>query len=42
VKVGSKEETVTVPKVTTTEKKIDVPTVDVTTAKEKEKAKSGG
>jgi hypothetical protein len=42
VKVGSKEETVKVPKVTTQEKKIDVPTVDVTTAKEKEKAKSGG
>src|SRR4051794_32840200 len=42
VKVGSKEETVKVPKVTTEEKKIDVPTVDVTTAKEKEKAKSGG
>jgi hypothetical protein len=42
VKVGSKEETVKVPKVTTEEKKIDVPTVDVTTAKEKEKAKTGG
>ena len=42
VKVGSKEATVTVPTVKTEEKKIDVPTVDVTTAKEKEKAKTGG
>ena len=42
VNVGKKEETVKVPKVTTEERKIDVPTVDVTTAKEKEKAKSGG
>jgi hypothetical protein len=42
VKVGSKEATVNVPKVTTEEKKIEVPTVDVTTAKEKEKAKTGG
>jgi hypothetical protein len=42
VKVGSKEATVNVPKVTTVEKKIEVPTVDVTTAKEKEKAKTGG
>ncbi|MGZ5848100.1 MAG: hypothetical protein ACXWJJ_11560, partial [Ramlibacter sp.] len=36
VKVGSKEETVKVPTVRTEEKKVDVPTVDVTTAKEKE------
>ena len=42
VKVGSKEATVNVPTVKTEEKKIEVPTVDVTTAKEKEKAKSGG
>ena len=42
VKVGSKEATVTVPTVKTEQKKIDVPTVDVTTAKEMEKAKSGG
>jgi hypothetical protein len=42
VKVGSKEATVTVPTVKTEEKKIDVPTVDITTAKEKEKAKNGG
>ena len=36
VKVGSKETTVNVPTVKTEEKKVDVPTVDVTTAKEKE------
>jgi hypothetical protein len=42
VKVGSKEATVNVPTVKTEEKKIEVPTVDVTTAKEKEKAKTGG
>jgi hypothetical protein len=42
VKVGSKEATVNVPTVKTEEKKIEVPTVDITTAKEKEKAKNGG
>ena len=42
VKVGSTEKSVTVPTVKTEEKKIEVPTVDVTTAKEKEKQKSGG
>ena len=36
VKVGKKEETVTVPKVETEKKTIDMPTVDVKTAKEKE------
>jgi len=36
VKVGSKEQTVKVPTVRTEEKKVDVPAVDVTTAKEKE------
>ena len=36
VKVGSKEATVTVPKVETQKKTIEVPTVDVKTAKEKE------
>ncbi|WP_427914460.1 hypothetical protein ACPWT1_05880 [Ramlibacter sp. MMS24-I3-19] len=36
VKVGSKETTVNVPTVKTEEKKVEVPTVDVTTAKEKE------
>lgn len=36
VKVGTKDATVNVPTVKTEEKKIDVPTVDVTTAKEKE------
>jgi hypothetical protein len=36
VKVGSKETTVNVPTVKTEEKKVDVPTVSVTTAKEKE------
>jgi hypothetical protein len=41
VKVGSKEATVTVPTVQTEEKKIEVPTVDVTTGKEKNAAKGG-
>jgi hypothetical protein len=41
VKVGSKEATVTVPTVKTEEKKIDVPTVDVTTGKEKNAGKGG-
>jgi hypothetical protein len=36
VKVGSTDATVKVPKVTTEEKKIEVPTVEVKTAKEKE------
>jgi hypothetical protein len=36
VKVGSKEATVTVPKVETEKKTIEVPTVDVKTAREKE------
>ena len=36
VKVGSKDATVTVPKVETEKKTIEVPTVDVKTAKEKE------
>jgi hypothetical protein len=35
VKVGSAEKTVTVPKVTTEEKKIEVPTVDITPAPDK-------
>ena len=35
VKVGSTEKTVTVPKVTTEEKKIEVPTVSVTPAPDK-------
>ncbi|HWI83055.1 hypothetical protein [Ramlibacter sp.] len=39
VKVGSAEKTITVPKVTTEEKKVEVPTVDVTTPAEKEKGK---
>jgi hypothetical protein len=42
VKVGSKEATVTVPTVKTEEKKIEVPTVDVTTGKEKAAQKQGG
>lgn len=42
VKVGTTEKSVTVPTVKTEERKIEVPTVDITTAKEKEKAKSGG
>jgi hypothetical protein len=42
VKVGSKEATVNVPTVKTEQRKVEVPTVDVTTAKEKEKAKTGG
>ena len=42
VKLGSKEATVTVPTVKTEQKQIEVPTVDVTTAREKEKVKSGG
>jgi hypothetical protein len=41
VTVGSKEKTVTVPKVETEKKTIDVPTVDVKTAKEKEQEQSG-
>jgi hypothetical protein len=41
VKVGSKEATVTVPTVKTEEKKIEVPTVDVTTGKEKNAQKGG-
>jgi len=36
VKVGSKDATVTVPKVETEKKTIEVPTVDVKTAREKE------
>ena len=40
VKVGSTEKSVTVPKVTTEKRDISVPTVDVTTAKEKEAAAS--
>lgn len=36
VKVGTKEETMKVPTVKTEEKKVDVPTVSVTTAREKE------
>lgn len=36
VKVGSTEKSVNVPKVTTEERKIEVPTVDVQTAQEKE------
>lgn len=36
VKVGSKEATINVPTVKTEQKKVEVPTVDVTTAKEKE------
>ena len=41
VKVGKKEETITVPKTVETEKKtIDVPTLDVKTAKEKEQQQS--
>ncbi|MRD49187.1 hypothetical protein [Caenimonas koreensis] len=44
VKVGTKDATITVPKVETEKKTIEVPTIDVKTAKEKEaeKAKSGG
>lgn len=41
VTVGKKEATVTVPKVETEKKKIDVPTVDVKTAKEKEQEQAG-
>jgi hypothetical protein len=40
VKVGSTEKQVTVPKVETQKKTIDVPTVDVKTAKEKEQEQS--
>jgi hypothetical protein len=40
VKVGSAEKQVTVPTVKTEERTINVPTVDVTTAKEKEAAAS--
>ncbi|HSH92084.1 MAG TPA: hypothetical protein VK996_19015 [Ramlibacter sp.] len=36
VQVGSKEATITVPKVETEKKTIEVPTVDIKTAKEKE------
>ncbi len=39
VKVGSAEKTVTVPKVTTEEKKIEVPTVQVTPADKKDEKK---
>lgn len=38
VKVGTTEKSVTVPKITTEERKIDVPTVQVTPAEEKAKA----
>lgn len=37
VKVGSAEKTITVPKVTTEEKKVDVPTVQVTPADKTDK-----
>ena len=36
VKVGSKDATITVPKIETEKKTIEVPTVDIKTAKEKE------
>ncbi len=39
VKVGSAETTITVPKVTTEEKKIEVPTVQVTPAPDKDDGK---
>jgi hypothetical protein len=39
VKVGSAERTVTVPKLTTQEKKVDVPTVSVTPANRKDDQK---
>ena len=42
VKVGSKETTVTVPTIETEKKTIEVPTIDVTTAKEKQQGKTGG
>jgi hypothetical protein len=42
VKVGTKDATVTVPTVKTEEKKIEVPTIDVTTGKEKNEQKKGG
>lgn len=42
VKVGSTEKSVTVPTVQTEKRTIEVPTVDVTSAKEKAKAKNGG
>ncbi len=41
VKVGTTEKSVTVPTVKTEERKIEVPTVDVTTGKEKAAAKGG-
>lgn len=37
VKVGSAEKTVTVPKITTEEKKVEVPTISITPADEKDK-----
>jgi hypothetical protein len=40
VQVGSKDATVKVPKVTTEERKMEVPTIDVKTAKEKEAEQS--
>jgi len=44
VTVGSKDATITVPKIESEKKTIEVPTIDVKTAKQKEaaKAKSGG
>ncbi len=42
VKVGSKDATVTVPTIQTEKKTIEVPTIDVTTGKEKAAAKTGG
>ncbi|MBE7940583.1 MULTISPECIES: hypothetical protein [Ramlibacter] len=42
VKVGSTQKEVTVPKVETEKKTIDVPSVDITTARDKEKQKQGG
>ncbi|HEY8048594.1 MAG TPA: hypothetical protein VIE63_05425 [Ramlibacter sp.] len=41
VKIGKKEETVTVPKVETEKKTIGMPTIDVKTAKEKEQEQAG-
>ncbi|WP_048439293.1 hypothetical protein [Caenimonas sp. SL110] len=42
VKIGSKDATVTVPTIETEKKTIEVPTIDVTTAKEKQQGKTGG
>ena len=42
VKVGTKDATVTVPTIQTEQKKIEVPTIDVTTGKEKNAGKTGG